>query len=431
MSSESSHTTALVPIENSAFAAPELLLRGRQLDIGLLAEALIYYDRVYFTLSNEPQFAGLVEWFVDRGLFGDLLALLSDGTLGVFHYAFFSGTIFNQCTGLHSLANMQDEEQRARPTFDRALRHKSFLSVLPDAARRAALEKALAGRVLEVKADAFGPAVEATRSDFGDKTRHEIALQALVDTWFPLAGIKGVPTVEATLTQHDDYVRAHWNVDLAALQRLPRLGWHNGTLQSAMLVANKHTLAAALYGWDLFAATPSAQLVGNAIAAADARQTRVSGVLQELVSEVDFPDVRFLVNGGKISLREVLRLRAKGGQFRTWLQDEGERDRNALIRYHNEVARESGTRSTFRRMLRLFGYGVGPAAEYFVPGGKGLLAGVAGTALADALVRRLESNWRPVVFGNWAADYVRRQAAARGLSTESPLSIAPPRDTEK
>lgn len=75
--SKSDHSRTFVPIESWCFASPELLSRGISIDIGLLAEALIYYDQVIFNVANQTQFASVLEWFIRQNRYDDLLALFS------------------------------------------------------------------------------------------------------------------------------------------------------------------------------------------------------------------------------------------------------------------------------------------------------------------------------------------------------------------
>lgn len=97
------HTTAVVPIETWAFQSPRLRRGGQVLDVGLLAEALIYYDRVLVVPSTypagakvlavqppistgpeppeTPQFVHLIDWFVQHGCYSELLGLLRHGGL--------------------------------------------------------------------------------------------------------------------------------------------------------------------------------------------------------------------------------------------------------------------------------------------------------------------------------------------------------------
>src|SRR5918999_3939982 len=76
----SDHSMAFVPIPTWEYQSPELHKRGIQIDIGLLAEALVYYDKLLVYPGNRHEFASFVRWFAQRGLINELIALLRDGT---------------------------------------------------------------------------------------------------------------------------------------------------------------------------------------------------------------------------------------------------------------------------------------------------------------------------------------------------------------
>ena len=100
--------------------------------------------------------------------------------------------------------------------------------------------------------------------------------------------------------------------------------------------------------------------------------SKAGSVVEDLKCEVEFPDIRQLVNSGKLDLKDVLKIRAKSGKFREWLQQETDRDRNAIIAYHNETARELSIKTAGRRAIGLFG----------VAGG-GSIGSVIGASVAD------------------------------------------------
>ena len=56
----SSHRLALVPLEAWAFSSVDVKAGGRDVDIGLLAEALIYYDSVMMSVSSQAQLATII-----------------------------------------------------------------------------------------------------------------------------------------------------------------------------------------------------------------------------------------------------------------------------------------------------------------------------------------------------------------------------------
>src|SRR5882762_9108619 len=138
-----SHATAIVPLQCWMYESP-LLRRDRvPIDIGLLAEALVYYDRILiipvtevpvarvFDAAPEPigdsapfdaqwrrSFLELIDWFVQRNAYAQIVQLFSDDALGVYHYAFY--TIPMLVDGKYVCWNMQDaEEGQGKETFIR------------------------------------------------------------------------------------------------------------------------------------------------------------------------------------------------------------------------------------------------------------------------------------------------------------------------
>jgi hypothetical protein len=105
----SNHARALVPIESWAYQSPELRGQGKQLDVGLLAESLIYYDEVLLNLSNQPQLAELLRWLLAQGALDDFLALVRGGEVGIYEYSFLSAPVLKD--GRYLLINIQDQDQ--------------------------------------------------------------------------------------------------------------------------------------------------------------------------------------------------------------------------------------------------------------------------------------------------------------------------------
>ena len=59
----SDHTTVFVPLESWSYHSPELRANNKLIDVGLLAESLIYYDHVIVNVGSQLQFAKLLEYF--------------------------------------------------------------------------------------------------------------------------------------------------------------------------------------------------------------------------------------------------------------------------------------------------------------------------------------------------------------------------------
>lgn len=63
----SDHPVALVPLGSGYTQSMDLFARGRPIDTGLLAEALVYYDRVLINVDNPEKFSQLISWLVQQG----------------------------------------------------------------------------------------------------------------------------------------------------------------------------------------------------------------------------------------------------------------------------------------------------------------------------------------------------------------------------
>ena len=176
----SDHSTSLVPLESWNYNSPELRANGKSIDVGLLAEALIYYDRVLVNVGNPFQFAELLTWFVTQDKYEDFLSLINDGTIRIYDYSFLSTAILKGDT--YAIWNIQDEKEMKNDTFEeRYLYHSAVSSCLRTVRQRKNLYKTLRGKVLEAKADAFASAIENARRDYVDANRNALTIQAFVD----------------------------------------------------------------------------------------------------------------------------------------------------------------------------------------------------------------------------------------------------------
>lgn len=412
----SDHSTALVPLESWCYHSPELLRTGKQVDIGLMAEALIYYEQVIVDIANQPQLVEFVRWFVEQGKFADLVALLSEGTIQIHHYAFVTLPVHKE--GMYILVNIQDEEQAQTKTFRRRfLYDKSLERYLPHARQRAQLYKAVQGRLIEVKASSFGPAIDNALHDSTDPQRSALIIQALLDEIYPILGWKDPPKVEAKIVSLPGKHQISWNVNLKEISKSlgKELNLHLGTPLTAAGLCNRYLWSAADLGCDLYLGSPMSNLVGDKLYESSHCLDRPKNIIHQLVSQVAFPDIRSLTNSGEFGLQEILVWRKKARRFRNWLQEESERDRNAIIAYHNEVAKQGGWEQVARKTLRLFGVlgaavagaGVGGAVAG-IPGAM-VGAGVAeGAKYLVELAAKLNEDWCPVVFGKWAEDRIRK-----------------------
>jgi len=405
-------------MESWCFSAPELLSRGISVDLGLLAEALIYYDHVAANITTQPQFAEFLQWFIRQGRLTDLVRLVRDGAVRIYDYAF--ATIAGQVGDGYRVLNIQDPVQAQPNSFPRRfLDHESVRAVLEGVPGREGLREALQGNVIEVKAADFGKPVKNATDDYHDSRRNGLIMQALLDELYRMRSLGRAPIVEAEVRKISGTPQygITWNVSLEELTELAgeNLRFHPGLPLTAAANANRLIWSAAQLSCDLYVPRPMSLLVGDKLYESARRAGRAGEVIQELKAQVEFPDIRELVNRGRLELDEILAIRKKAHKFRSWLQQESDRDRDAIIAYHNEVARELGSVRGARKALSMFGILGGPVVGSIigceVAGPLGTVIGAAagaGTTYLAEVAARLAADWRPVVFGTWLKDRIQR-----------------------
>jgi hypothetical protein len=386
-------------------------------DVGLFAEALIYYERIAITLGTPGQFAELLARLKKDDALDVFLGLVRDGTISIYDYAFFTAPVSEGPDSTKfSLWNWQDEIMERPDTWEmRTLYNADVERLLPSKARkRTKVYEAFRGHVIEVKASGFGPALENAREDFANPERAALLMQAYLDDLFSLRNLADAPNVRTQISCNGGETKIHWNIDFNEISRIsgPRLGFRHGIPFTGGAISNRLLWSAAQLSCDIVVASPLATLVGNKLAETE-RRLAVQDCIESLEERVEFPDIRSLVNDGQLSFVEVVRIRKHALRFRKWLQEEGDRDRDAIIAYHHEVAEESGITAGARKVLSLFGVLGGGAIGAYLGADQGALgsaiggaAGSGATYLAD-LVAKFGEGWRPVVFGRWLKSHIR------------------------
>ncbi len=409
----SDHTTALVPLETQSYFSPELRCRGINVDVGLFAEALIYYDCVIANITNQLQLSEFLKWFISQGRLDDFLALVRDGSVKLHEYSFATAALINERNGETSILNVEDSLLKEPNSFEkRYLYHSSIETLFPKARHRKHLYEALRGNVIEVKGDEYGSAIEETRKDYQNPQRNALMLQAFVDELYRFKRLGHPPNIVATVVKSMDGAKQHitWNIDFNELTKIAgdELDFHLHTPIVAGALSNRLILFTAQRSCDLYLPRPIGMLVGDKLYESVERVAKAGAVIEELKAKVEFPDIRTLVNDGKLGFKDILEIRTKARRFRDWLQKESERDRDAIIAYHNEIARETGLVTTGRKVLSIFGVIGGGAAGSFIGA---TLAGPLGAAVGGAaggsikyftdFVSKFGNDWKPIVFGDW------------------------------
>ena len=94
---------ALVPIEAWSYSSPDVKDAGNTVDVGLLGESLVYYDRIVLQCGNPEHFAELLDWFTSRGVLDEFYALIREGTIQLLEYSFASAPVLDNRTGTYSI----------------------------------------------------------------------------------------------------------------------------------------------------------------------------------------------------------------------------------------------------------------------------------------------------------------------------------------
>lgn len=394
-----------MPLEVWHYNSPELKRSGRVIDIGLVAEALIFYDRVYFAFTSDEQFVRVVAWFRGAGMLDSLVSLLDDGVLVPYFYAF--ATSPADVRGVWSIWNLQDEVAAKEAVFaPRILESARLQGLVKQSSARDALARAAMKHVIEVMADAFGPAIENARADYGTEERGAFLMQIVVDELYRDLGFLRPPVITATVIERGGLKNITWNQNFEKLFRKlgPNLAFHNGIPLAGAANCSRTLWSAATLGVDLYVGTPLSEYVrakldeGNSAAKAHL-------IVNELVDRAEFPDIRAHVLAGRIGPREVLDLRRRSERFRAWLASEKDLDRDAVLAYLGELASEAGWKKDLGKIIGALGLIGGASLGAVASGPFGVIGGAvagAGAQFVFDVGQRMLDGWKPVVFGNVA-----------------------------
>jgi hypothetical protein len=414
----SDHTLAFVPVDSWAYSSPELISRNRSVDIGLFAEALIYYQHVLVSAGSKHQFADLISLLVQQGLsYSKLIGLIREDTLRVYDYAFLTNPFMGAGLSMDLYNILTLAMDKPNSFGERVLESEELRRCFPSSHELNEFCKALDGKVIEVKACDFGTAVEEAKRDFTDPRRCTLLMQALVDEMCRLKSSGSPPEIRAFVRQlANGNHEVTYNIGFNELARLMgvKMFVHSMPLSGAA-IANRAIESAARLNCDLYLPRPLSVVVGDKLYEAGKATVKTKDLVTRFKASVEFPDIRRLVNNGDLGFNDVLKVRRKAKPFRGWLQAEADRDRDAMIAYHQEVARESGLVRTGRKSLQIFGWIGAPAlgaalgTEIGGPLGAAVGAGLGGGAnyVLD-LASRFGAGWRPVVFGNWFKERIAK-----------------------
>lgn len=413
----SKNSSAVVPIEAWSYASPDLKINGKNTDIGILCEALLYYDTIYVNLSTQIQFCDLINWLISNNELDCFLSLISDGIIKFLDYGFISTAVEKE--GVYSIWNITDPVMAKENSFEqRYLYHESFEKIITQNSLRRRFYRTFANNVIEEKLSSYETSVVESRNDLGNSKRTSLIIQSFVDDLFFIKSLRDVPEIKTnTISTGNGLMNQTVNIDYNSLSLIAgeNLTWNQATPYTASANCNKFLKTASNLLCDLYLPSPMSKLVGDKLYEAKCYATKSKEIIESLQTEVEFPSIRQLVNSGSLSLKQILEFRKNSIKFRSWLQQEGTRDRNAIIAYHQETAKSLGLTNFTNTNLKVVGTFIGASLGAVIGsemGGSagGTIGALAGTGVSYImeLADKLDSGWKPVFFGDWLINRIKK-----------------------
>lgn len=395
--------------------------------VGQLSVGLIYYERVHVLLERPEDLSEILAFFIRCGEFEAFFKLVDEGTI-VFHNPTFMIPAMSQGEWLFDLDYLRI--QVVRPSTapqvhitgnfrDRILYSPPVARAIGRGSRFRRLSRLSALVNVDVEPKQFLSAAAATNADFFSKDRATMLLRLSLlrqsEQLQPFINELSVTDIDR-LTLPDGKAGRKLQVHIggsleAAVVRLGcKLPEQAGELS---FVGNAYfqMAFAAHHGVDLWPERTTAGVIDLKLDELVA-STGVSQIVDVLQESVEFPDIAQLVESGKLSAADVLKLRRMSSRFREWLQTQADRDGDAIIAYHSEVARESGLWTLGRNAIRIFGVvggAAGGAALSNQVGTSGVTGAAVGAAIGEAgskaiefgadMLAKMGAGWRPLVFG--------------------------------
>lgn len=403
------HKSVLVPIETWEYNSPFLKFLGKPADVGLFAESLIYYEKIYIQINTVGEFEQFVEFFAKGNKIDQLIELIKNKIINIFYYSFMSTAINNE--GTFSVWNMQFKKG-VQSDFIRLIVNKAKLNI--NSKRRQLLWAAIIENLIDEDSKDYDAPVLDAKEAMHDNKKCEALIQPYVNEIYKKMKLGKPPTINCKI---DDVSSGEWkivtNINFKELNNLTnnKLGFRPEMPLIGEVQSNRIIWTSLQKGLDLFLGDVMGQVVGNKLEEAEITINKTEKVITDLKSKVEFPDIRASVNNGTMGAEDVFNIRINAGKFRQWLQQEGERDRDAILAYHNEVAKASGMKKHVSSTLKIFGIvtaGIGiPAYQVIsrdISASGALIAGGVSTASASFLnqiANSISEEWKPVVFGDW------------------------------
>lgn len=417
---KNTHKQAFVELEAWEYNSPYLKYQGKASDLGLLAESLIYYDQSIVYLTTVKQFEELVLWFVKHDKFDLLIELLKNQTIRFFYYQFMTTAINNQ--GIFSIWNINLPKANNQSDFIRLILYRTNLTPYLNTSKRARLYKIIEDNLIDEGSEDYDTPVEDARKALKDPQKCNMLIQAYVDKIFSYFKLGTPPKIDCKIINlSDEEFQIQSNINFKTLDQYTsnKLGFRPDIPIIGEAQSNRLIWTASKYGYDLYLGDVMSTVTGNKLREATKTLRKTKEIITILKENVEFPDIRKEVNEGNLNIEFIMNIRKKGNKFRKWLQQESERDRDALIAYHSEVAKASGIKRLTTNTLKLFGYLGQLGSPFYVAINPSIESGLvaASTVLGGEFLKlvgsRVEKEWKPIIFGDWFSEEAYKQKTKR------------------
>lgn len=431
---------------------------------------------MYIHVANPEQFASFISLLIQQGLsYEKLIELVEEGSLKFFNSVFimpFMG--FGRNDMVSSLWQIQEEAMNQPNYFAKKYLEfeglKDSFSVFNNFNERyfnKFCDVADKNSVFYRSEDLSSNIIDNAYEDFLNPERNKLMVENLLKEIFKTNRLRKMPEINVRINEViNNYHQVGKNLDSNVVGRnfgngdykIYEVEYNKSLMNSLKELENTKTpllkaistlpLSCAGYSnliinsanklnCDLVLPNPISKIIGDKIYEIaefeeKQRNLKIGEIIEQFEEKVEFPDIRHYVNEGKVEFDKVLEIRKKAKKFREWLQKESERDRDAIIAYHNEVAKDTGFSKIRSRSLSIFGV----LASGAVVGSVSVLtkhlsedntisavAGLASLTITSEVTKKVStkiteklfdyganigSDWKPIVFGKWLQSDIAR-----------------------
>ena len=369
---------------------------GPVIDAGLLAEAMVFYQKVS-VIGEQAVLADLVAACGPD----TLVTLLEDGHL----------TLLYQPT-MGAVATVDSGTRQERHTVCTVARAESdlqdvaanlFLTATGKEGRSRRLARRLVAHAQQQPYDA--DILEAARSDIRDAPYLEEAASAVLSSLAPAYQLP-VP-IRFSVTEDSGYFQVESNIDFAAANEVYHRvvpASHSSLSPADILVklvgTREHLALAAAESAELVVSPTCSMLVGlrtdSLINAVDASREQLTRFQEMAFSDANA--IREAVSGGEQTIADLLPVLEKARKWKKWLAKQPD-NANLVHEYYKSTVSGTWLNRLPSKVLRWSIFqAAGLAIDLVGGGGVGTAAGIALSAADAVVIQRLVSGWKPHQF---------------------------------